>query len=120
MFRSLPTGKRRSTERCGILPKLPMRLQCSWRDTGKRSAPWRHNGARTIFGKPIAARPPHTPARSPGIPPPPGDLAVSIHDKVFLEAVEGFGATLADVAHGLILDRDAAVAGHVPLDASPA
>jgi hypothetical protein len=25
----------------------------SWRDTVKRLAPWRHNGARNIFGKPI-------------------------------------------------------------------
>src|SRR5712691_7472683 len=50
----------------------------------------------------------------------PGDFAIQIHGKVFLEAVEGFGAAFAAVAHVFILDRDAPVRRDVLLDTSPA
>src|SRR5207245_11630352 len=48
-----------------------------------------------------------------------GDYAIQIHGKVLLEAVEGFGAALAAVAHVLILDGDAPVRRDVLRDAPP-
>src|SRR5712691_786097 len=41
----------------------------------------------------------------------PSDVALQIHGKVLFEAVEGFGAAFAAVAHIFILDRDAPVRG---------
>src|SRR5256712_1823598 len=48
-----------------------------------------------------------------------GDYAIQIHGKVLLEAVEGFGAALAAVAHVFILDGDAPVRRDVLRDAPP-
>src|SRR6516164_460614 len=48
----------------------------------------------------------------------PRDFAIQIHRKVLLEAIEGFRAALAAVAHVLILDRDAAIRRNMLLDAS--
>src|SRR5437764_10063241 len=50
----------------------------------------------------------------------PGDFAIQIYGKVLLEAVEGFGAACAAVAHILILDRDASVRRDGLLDTSSA
>src|SRR5258706_4936178 len=48
----------------------------------------------------------------------PDDFAIQIHGKMFFEAVEGFGAAFAAVAHVFICNRDAPVRRDVLLETS--
>src|SRR5438132_10091126 len=49
-----------------------------------------------------------------------GHFAVQVEQKVFLEAVEGFGTALATVTHRLVLNGNASIGRYMLFDPPPA